>query len=332
MPKITFWIATRITRPERREYLHLCISSILSQTDDKWEIVISDDNSTLDVWYEKYSTNPKIRLFKQESPLGIFKNFNFCLHNAKGDWFIPMGDDDIVHPSFVADILSVAEKNPAVDVIYFDHENIDANGRVFQITKSTHNEGIIPIVCTWDIDVHKLLWQSPATFFSVVNREKIVNLGWYPDHGMTTDGYIAFIYKTRFTWYYIDKVLAQLRRHKHNASGARSVVAFMDERIHLIKSIERDFWDFLSEKSKGVLQNELRDIEFSHINIIKFFRNTWRIGWVRFFILCTRNGYFGIRSVVILLLGTLLGKNIQPWFNWVSDLYQFFEVRLFKKL
>lgn len=51
MNKITFGIATRITHPERKKYLELCIESIINQSDSRWEIIISDDSSTLNVDY-----------------------------------------------------------------------------------------------------------------------------------------------------------------------------------------------------------------------------------------------------------------------------------------
>lgn len=54
-----------------------------------------------------------------------------------------MGDDDILHSNFVAEILEQAEKDKDIDVIYFDHENIDSNGNVFQITENSHKTGIV---------------------------------------------------------------------------------------------------------------------------------------------------------------------------------------------
>lgn len=328
MNKITFGIATRITHPERKKYLELCIESIINQSDSRWEIIISDDSSTLNIDYWIYEKNPKITIYHQESPLGIFKNFNFCLNKTETTWFLPMGDDDILHPNFVAEILEQAEKDKDIDVIYFDHENIDSNGNVFQITENSHKTGIVHDKW-WDADIDSLLWHSPASFFSAIKTKKLLDIGWYPDLWMTTDGYIWFLYFINFRWFYTSKRIAQLRRHKHNASGARSVVKFMGERINLIDAIIKDFWEKISPDWIENLYNQKKDIQNSHINIIKEFQEWWRIQWIKFTIQCIRNWYFWIRSLTITLLWFLLWKNIQLWFNFVSDIYQYIESRIF---
>jgi hypothetical protein len=89
---------------------------------------------------------------------------------------------------------------------------------------------------------------------------------------MTTDGYIAFLYFTYFCAYYIDKRISQLRRHKNNASGARSIVPFMDERTRLINAVLKDFGEKLSTGSIMMLEKEKAAIKYGHIMSLKYFQ------------------------------------------------------------
>jgi hypothetical protein len=109
---------------------------------------------------------------------------------------------------------------------------------------------------------------------------------------MTTDGYMAFLYFTSMKGYFLDKVIAQLRRHKHNASGSRSVVTFMDERIQLIELILRDFSHKLSQKGVENLHTQKKNIMFSHINIIKAFKENGRYAGIQATCNCIKKRYF----------------------------------------
>ena len=326
--KITFWIATKITQVERRDFLYLCIKSIINQSNPNWEIIISDDASTLEINYNQFLHDDRIKLYNQKESLWIFKNFNFCLSKTDTEWFIPMWDDDIIHPEFVWEILDQAEKNESIDVIYFDHENIDSRWHVFQISKNQYKVGIIHDK-GWDANIDSLLWHSPASFFSAIKSRSLLEIWWYPDYWMTTDGYIGFLYFINFRGFYISKKIAQLRRHRHNASWSRSVITFMSERISLIDAILKDFWDRLSADWIKNLNQQKKNIQNSHINIMREFKEKWRLLWMIFAYKCCRNWYFWIRSTVIIFLWLVLWKKLQLWFNCISDIYQYIESRIF---
>jgi glycosyltransferase involved in cell wall biosynthesis len=72
MPIITFGIATRIQNQERERFLHKLINSIQKQTRSEREIILSDDNSSINVDYSEYSKDKRIKIFHQKESLGIF--------------------------------------------------------------------------------------------------------------------------------------------------------------------------------------------------------------------------------------------------------------------
>ena len=69
MKKVTIGIATRIVTPIRLQYLHDCIDSVLCQDNKNWELIISDDNSTIDVDWDRYAEYPNIKIYHQSTPL-----------------------------------------------------------------------------------------------------------------------------------------------------------------------------------------------------------------------------------------------------------------------
>jgi glycosyltransferase involved in cell wall biosynthesis len=69
MSLITFGIATKITSEKRRQYLYELINSIRTQTNHQWEIIISDDASTIPVDYEQFREEKRIKIFYQKESL-----------------------------------------------------------------------------------------------------------------------------------------------------------------------------------------------------------------------------------------------------------------------
>jgi glycosyltransferase involved in cell wall biosynthesis len=65
-------------------YIKECINSILLQSEENWELLISDDGSTDGtLLYLDTLTDPRIKVFKQNNNLGIFGNLNFLFSKAR---------------------------------------------------------------------------------------------------------------------------------------------------------------------------------------------------------------------------------------------------------
>lgn len=81
-------------------YIHDAIKSIASQSYTDFEFLIVDDGSTDRTWnnaVEAAGNDPRIRLFRNESNVGVGKAINQLFEQSKGDLIARMDADDIAH-------------------------------------------------------------------------------------------------------------------------------------------------------------------------------------------------------------------------------------------
>ncbi len=78
------------------------IRSALAQTYSDVEVIVSDDASTDDtVLRVQEIRDPRVALFQQKQRLGLVGNFDFCLRHATGEFFLLLGDDDVLLPNAI---------------------------------------------------------------------------------------------------------------------------------------------------------------------------------------------------------------------------------------
>lgn len=99
----------------KAEHLKEALGSLLDQSYPHLEILISDDASldeTHQVCKQYAHKDPRIRYYRQESSLGIARNHNFLLEEAKGAYFVWACDDDTRHPTFVKALVDLLRRHP----------------------------------------------------------------------------------------------------------------------------------------------------------------------------------------------------------------------------
>lgn len=112
-------------------YLRQALESALAQKYPSLEIVVSDNCSTDDTEaVVRGYRDPRIRYIRQRTPLIPNENFNFCLAQAKGDYFLLLHDDDVIDHDFVELCLKAADYKTHVGIIRAGVRAIDANSLV----------------------------------------------------------------------------------------------------------------------------------------------------------------------------------------------------------
>ena len=95
-------------------FIHNALNSLLDQSFKNFIIIISDNGSTdkTKLICENFLKKDKrIQYIRHEKNRGYVWNFNFVLSQAKTEYFMWAGADDIWHPNFIEKNLDFLEKN-----------------------------------------------------------------------------------------------------------------------------------------------------------------------------------------------------------------------------
>ncbi len=112
-------------------YLRQAIASAVSQTYRNVEIIVSDNCSRDHTGEVVRSFNDsRIRYFRQEKNIGANNNFNFCVEQAGGDYFLLLHDDDLIDEDFVDVCMSAAGQQGEVGIIRTGTRICDEEGNV----------------------------------------------------------------------------------------------------------------------------------------------------------------------------------------------------------
>lgn len=121
--------------PVRNGERHLAgaLRSVLDQTDDRLELVVSDnasDDGTEEICREQARHDPRVRYHRQPRDVGLVANFESALHLARGDYFKWLGDDDWLEPTYVARCVEVLDADEALILVTTQQAHVDPDGTV----------------------------------------------------------------------------------------------------------------------------------------------------------------------------------------------------------
>lgn len=114
-------------------YLREALESALAQAYPNLEIVVSDNCSSdgTEKLVKSYD-DPRIRYFRQRENIGSNNNFNFCLEQARGDYFLLLHDDDKIDPDMIEACMAAAGGDTSIGLIRTGTRVIDGGGEVLR--------------------------------------------------------------------------------------------------------------------------------------------------------------------------------------------------------
>lgn len=98
-------------------FLHKCLDSLLEQSFENFEIIISDNASTdktQNICQEYSKKDKRIHYIRQEKNIGLLPNFNFVLAQSSNEFFMWIGVDDYILPDYIKKNMDVLTSNSNV--------------------------------------------------------------------------------------------------------------------------------------------------------------------------------------------------------------------------
>ena len=121
-------------------YLEKSIQSLLAQTRDDFEILISDNHSsdrTREICESYARADRRIRCTRNPENLGAAENYNRVFRQAAGRYFKWASHDDLCAPEFLARCVAVLETDPSVVLCYPRTTFIDEEGNSIGLYEET---------------------------------------------------------------------------------------------------------------------------------------------------------------------------------------------------
>ena len=220
--------------------LKLALQSAMDQTYPNIEIIVSDncsDDDTESV-VRRYS-DPRVRYFRQDQNIGANANYNFCLEQARGDYFLLLHDDDLIDPDFVATCMNAADSDIDIGIIRTGTRLINANGDVLlEIPNRSDGSTVADLFLDWIEG--KTAFYFCSTLFNTAKLKK--NRGLRTKKNLYEDVAAGIKLTAAHGKLDIYDIKASFRRHSGNRAGNRGsvplIIDWCEESLYLLDIIQ----------------------------------------------------------------------------------------------
>ena len=227
-PSVTIGMPT-YNRADR--FLRPALERALAQTWDNLEIIVSDNCSTDNTSeiVASYS-DPRLRYVKQDSNIGANNNFNFCLAEAKGDYFLLYHDDDEIDPDMVSSCMEAADGRSDYGVIRTGTRLIDGDGQIIrEIPNNAAGLDYNAFFEGWARDQH-----TSYVCSTLFNTRMLQQAGGFQSkHGLYQDLMALARLIARGGHCDVSEAKASFRRHEENYGNAADLKAWCEDGLQL---------------------------------------------------------------------------------------------------
>ena len=171
----------------RADWLRNTLDSLLAQTVDDFELIISDDCSTdaTETVCREYAQRDRgIRYIRNPRNLGMPGNLNMALQAASGKYVMNLHDGDIYRSDLVEKCQSALEAYPTAGFVFNAYRTTDADGRPI-----VHRESYPPLIPGRQLGERLLSRWDSCVFGTVMACHQVYErIGWFdPRFGSFSD-------------------------------------------------------------------------------------------------------------------------------------------------
>ena len=313
MDKVDILLATY----NGQDFLREQVDSILNQSYQDFNLIISDDGSTDETYkilkeYEKKDS--RIRLFRQEKNLGLIQNFEFLLKQVSSDYFMFSDQDDIWKEEKIKKSIEKLKAENA-GLVYTDLEIVDKNLEVIYPSYWKY-KNIYKKIKKYN-NFESLYLNNFVTGCTILAKSSFIkDILPLPKTSkfVLHDYWTALVISSKDKIAYLDEPTIKYRQHKNNKVGSSR----RSDKIDSFKEL-RDLFIRVKIEHFQVFQENISKINSREITkytdqALKYFKelekekNIYLKNWILFFNLYKYEGFsYKMQNFIILNL-PIIGK------------------------
>ncbi len=172
-------------------YLEEALESILGQSFEDFELVISDNASTDrtgEICRAHADKDERIRYFCMEQNLGVIQNFNTVFRLSTGEYFKWAAADDVCGPDYLKRAVEILDTDPSVVLVWAKTAGIDERGDPVALPNEISDLNSPKSVYSPDpaVRFRRLLrnvWWVDGPFYGVMRSRALADTRWlHPQH------------------------------------------------------------------------------------------------------------------------------------------------------
>ena len=206
------------------KYIAETIESILIQTFQDFELIISDNASTdatEEICRSYASKDTRIRYYRNDQNIGLSRNFNRIFQLATGTYVKLTSADDLCAPEFLERCVSFLDQHPSAVLCYTKIQIIDGEGNVMWNGDAGVNElkadSSIPAKRFYELIRHNNHHHQGIEIYSLIRKSALYQtplFGYYAHADRVFSARLGFL----GTFHQFDEPLMLYRNHSNQAS------------------------------------------------------------------------------------------------------------------
>src|SRR5262245_29456275 len=141
-------------------YIEQALQSLLSQSVENFELIISDNASTDrtgEICLAYAAKDPRVRYYRMETNLGSIANFNRVFQLSNATYFFWASGHDMRHETFIARCVEILEQDTSVVLCYSGARWLEPDGRLGDVmsghveTRGTSHQVLRFLTVIWGL-------------------------------------------------------------------------------------------------------------------------------------------------------------------------------------